>query len=73
MATTQPIDTTSPSGRLLLNILAAAAEFERELIVNRTEEGLARARAQGKRLAGPPGSKDKRKRRSAGYHCRWVV
>ena len=57
--------------RLLLNILAAVAKFERELIVNRTQEGLARARAQGKRLGRPTGAKDKRKRRTAGYHHRW--
>jgi DNA invertase Pin-like site-specific DNA recombinase len=50
---TQPIDTTSPSGMLMLQILGAFAEFEREIIRERTLSGLARARAQGKTLGRP--------------------
>jgi len=49
----QAIDTTTPSGRLLFHMLAAIAEFERDLIVDRVRAGLARARAQGKRLGRP--------------------
>jgi DNA invertase Pin-like site-specific DNA recombinase len=41
-------------GRLLLTMLAAIAEFERDLIRDRTRLGLARARASGKRLGRPP-------------------
>ena len=41
------IDTTSPSGRLTISILAAIAEFERELIASRMTEGRTRARAGG--------------------------
>jgi DNA invertase Pin-like site-specific DNA recombinase len=41
------IDTTSPSGKLVFGIFAALAEFERELIVERTKAGLAAARARG--------------------------
>jgi DNA invertase Pin-like site-specific DNA recombinase len=50
---TQPIDTTSPSGRLLFTVLAAVAEIERELISERTKLGMARARAAGKRIGRP--------------------
>ena len=50
---TQPIDTTSASGRLFVQILGAFAEFERELIRERTIAGLERARASG-RVGGRP-------------------
>jgi DNA invertase Pin-like site-specific DNA recombinase len=53
----QDISTNSPTGKLLLAILAGVAEFERELIVDRTKAGLARARAQGIRLGRPPNRK----------------
>ncbi|QJU60966.1 recombinase family protein (plasmid) [Sphingomonas sp. AP4-R1] len=46
---TQAIDTTSPSGRLTFHLLAAIAEFERELTLERTHAGLAQARALGRR------------------------
>lgn len=51
IATTQGIDTdeSSPAGRLMMNMLASFAEFERELIVERTKAGIARARKQGTR------------------------
>lgn len=47
------IDTTTPSGRLVFHIFAALAEFERDLIVERTHLGLQRALAQGKILGRP--------------------
>ena len=47
---TQSIDTTTPMGKLFYHIIASFAEFERELIVERVKAGLARARAQGKKL-----------------------
>src|SRR5215470_17438120 len=47
------IDTTSPSGKLVFGIFAALAEFERELIVERTKAGIAAARARG-RFGGRP-------------------
>ena len=46
----QPIDTTTPAGKMILTILGAMAEFERELIVERTNDGLKRARTEGKTL-----------------------
>src|SRR3954447_23689740 len=42
------IDTTSPGGKLVFGIFAALAEFERELIVERTRAGMAAARARGR-------------------------
>ena len=48
------IDTTTPSGRLIRQVLGAVAQFERELISERTKAGLRRARAEGKRLGRPP-------------------
>ncbi len=49
----EAIDTTTPAGRLTLHIFGALAEFERELIRERTRAGVARARRQGKRLGRP--------------------
>ncbi len=43
------IDTTTPAGKLVFGIFAAQAEFERELIAERTVAGLASARAPGKK------------------------
>lgn len=48
-----PIDTTTSHGRLILNIFASLAEFERDLIKDRTMAGLSAARARG-RLGGKP-------------------
>src|SRR5206468_9767355 len=47
------IDATTPAGKLQMHILGAIAEFERERIRERVLAGLARARAQGKRLGRP--------------------
>lgn len=60
----QPIDTGTPSGRMMITVLGAMAEFERELISDRTKDGLARAVKQGKKLGRPkvtlsPYQKDK--------------
>jgi DNA invertase Pin-like site-specific DNA recombinase len=44
----QEIDTTTAMGRMFFTILAAFAEFERELIVERTKAGMAAARARGR-------------------------
>jgi len=46
-------DLTSSAGKLLLSMLAAVAEMERDLLVERTQAGLARAKAEGKTLGRP--------------------
>ena len=47
------VDTTTPAGKLVFGIFAALAEFERELIVERTKAGLVSARARGRRGGRP--------------------
>jgi len=69
---TQPIDTTTPAGKLILAVIAALAEFEKDLISQRVREGIARARAEGQVLGRPRGSKDKGKRQTLGYNERWA-
>lgn len=46
-------DLTSPAGKLLLVMLSAVAEMERDLLIERTQAGLARAKADGKLLGRP--------------------
>ena len=52
------IDMTTASGRLMLHIVAAFAEFERSLIRERTIAGLAFAKSQGRRLGRPPAKRE---------------
>jgi putative DNA-invertase from lambdoid prophage Rac len=47
------LDLTSSAGKLMLTMLAAMAEMERDLLVERTQSGLARAKAEGKTLGRP--------------------
>lgn len=49
----QALDTSTPSGRALFGMLAVFAEFEREMIRDRVNAGLSRAKASGKRLGRP--------------------
>lgn len=46
-------DLTSPAGRMTMQVIAAVAEFERDLLIERTQAGLARAKAEGKKLGRP--------------------
>ncbi|HCQ8129001.1 TPA: recombinase family protein [Klebsiella quasipneumoniae subsp. similipneumoniae] len=46
-------DLTSTAGKLLLSMLAAVAEMERDLLIERTQAGLSRAKAEGKKLGRP--------------------
>jgi len=63
---TDNIDLSSASGRLQFNVMAAFAQFERDIISERTREGLKHAKNVGKR--GP----DKKPRRKSGYYLRWA-
>jgi DNA invertase Pin-like site-specific DNA recombinase len=47
-------DTTTPHGRLMLTVLGGLAEFERDLIRTRTEEGRTRAKTRGVHMGRPP-------------------
>ena len=49
----QGVDTTTPTGRALFQMLGVFAEFERAIIVERIRAGIARARAEGKHLGRP--------------------
>ncbi len=46
-------DLTSPAGKMTMGVIAAVAEFERDLLIERTQSGLARAKSQGKTLGRP--------------------
>lgn len=48
------VDLTTPAGRMVAQVMATFAEFEREMISQRTKDGLARARREGKRLGRRP-------------------
>ncbi len=50
-----PIDTTTAQGRLSFNLFASLAEFERDLIRERTQAGLSAARARGRKGGRPQG------------------
>jgi len=47
------MDLTSPAGKMTMSVIAAMAEFERDLLIERTEAGLSRAKAQGKTFGRP--------------------
>jgi putative DNA-invertase from lambdoid prophage Rac len=48
------VDLTSAAGKMTMAVIAAVAEFERDLLIERTASGLARAKASGKSLGRPP-------------------
>ena len=47
------VDLTSAAGKMTMGVIAAVAEFERDLLIERTQSGLARAKAAGKSLGRP--------------------
>lgn len=53
VSVTEPFDNT-PSGKLMVHLTAALAEFERSLLVERTKDGMAAARRRGARIGRPP-------------------
>ena len=42
------VDTSSPTGKLILNVMSSVAQFEREMMLERQREGIAKAKAEGK-------------------------
>ena len=61
----------NPTNKLMINILSSFAQFERDIIRERTLAGLERARKQGIKLGRPKGSKDKKIRKKGGYYLRY--
>jgi len=53
----ESVDTSTPMGKMVYTVIAAVAELERSLIRERVVMGLQRAKAQGKRLGRPSGTK----------------
>jgi putative DNA-invertase from lambdoid prophage Rac len=49
------VDLTSPAGKMTMGVIAAVAEFERDLLIERTQSGLTRAKSEGKTLGRPRG------------------
>lgn len=47
------VDLTSSAGKMTMQVLAAVAEFERDLLIERTQQGLTRAKAEGKHCGRP--------------------
>ena len=65
------VDLTSSAGKLTMGVINAVAQFERDLLIERTQAGLTRAKAEGKLLGRPPAlsvyqQKNVRERLSAG-------
>ena len=53
------LDTTTATGKLMLSLLGSVAEFEREIMLERQREGIAKARAAGARFGRKPTARDK--------------
>jgi len=73
VSVTEPFDTTTPSGVLLLQMVAAMAEFERSIIRERTRAGVAAARARGKHIGRPVVAWEERRARAMLAEGRSVV
>jgi DNA invertase Pin-like site-specific DNA recombinase len=56
----EKLDTSSAAGELVFHVFGAIAQFERRLIAERTRDGIANARAKGRRPGRPPLDQDKR-------------
>ena len=74
----QAIDTSTPAGKLLFHVLGSIAEFERDLIRERTRSGMAAARRRGQRFGRPPtlpegGVERARRLRSTGSSIREIA
>ena len=56
------VDLTSPAGKMTMGVICAVAEFERDLLIERTQSGLARVKAAGKVLGRKPSLSDDQQR-----------
>jgi putative DNA-invertase from lambdoid prophage Rac len=56
------VDLTSSAGTMTMNVLNAVAQFERDLLIERTQSGLSRAKAEGKKLGRPAALSEQQKR-----------
>lgn len=65
------LDLTSTPGKLMLTMLAAVAEMEHDLLVERTHAGLLRAKAEAKTLDRPPKTTPKQRAAIIGEYKRW--
>jgi len=72
ISATQNINTQTAEGNMFLQMLMVLSEYERALTIRRVKDGLERAKANGKVLGRPVGSKDKVRRRKSGYVNRWL-
>ncbi|KJZ38231.1 recombinase family protein [Pseudomonas fluorescens] len=64
------VDLTSAAGKMTMQVLGAVAEFERDLLIERTQQGLTRAKSEGKKLGRPVAVKtteNVQKLKSQGY------
>ena len=53
------VDTATPTGRLMVNLLGSIAQFEREVMLERQREGIAKAKAEGKYKGRKPTARTK--------------
>jgi DNA invertase Pin-like site-specific DNA recombinase len=60
---TEGIDTTTPAGKLLYHVIGALAQFERDLVVERTNAGIAAHRARGGKIGQPKKLEGKKRER----------
>lgn len=65
----EKIDTTTPTGILLTTVLSAISQFERDITVQRTNEGLQAARARGRKGGRPKASRTKVEKAVKLYHA----
>src|SRR5437899_3809253 len=69
----QGLDTTTPSGKAMFQMMGVFAEFERAMIAERVRAGLARARSEGKRLGRPLDCPDTGKTNPRGAGGSWAA
>ncbi|QBY45828.1 recombinase family protein (plasmid) [Arsenophonus nasoniae] len=61
------VDLTSPAGKMTMQVISAVAEFERDLLIERTQVGIVRAKAQGKKLGRPRALNDEQREEVLSY------